>query len=75
MKKKKRHVGIRVLVMIPVLFLGIYGIISNLNSLSSLRNVNSSAKNITENYMESISQMSEIQNDVQYLSLRTSDNR
>ena len=65
MKKKKRHVGIRVLVMIPVLFLGIYGIISNLNSLSSLRNVNSSAKNITENYMESISQMSEIQNDVQ----------
>ena len=65
MKQKKRRIGIRLIVMIPVLVLGIFGIVSNINSLNSLRNVNTNAKNITENYMESISQMSEIQDDIQ----------
>ena len=65
MKQKKRRIGIRLIVMLPVLFLGIYGIISNINSLNSLRKVNTNAKNITDNYMESISQMNKIQNDIQ----------
>lgn len=65
MRQNKKRIGIRVIVMIPVLVLGIFGILSNISSLMSLQRVNTNAKNITDTYMESISKMSEIQSDVQ----------
>ena len=62
---KKKYIGIRALVMIPVVMLGILAILSNISALRSLDNVNENATTISNEYMESISAMSEIQNDVQ----------
>lgn len=62
---KKKYIGIRELVMIPVVMLGIFAIVSNISALRSLNNVNRNATTISNEYMESISSMSEIQNDVQ----------
>ena len=62
---KKKHLGIRTIVMFPLLLLGLFAIWSNMASLISLQHVNTNAKNISDTYMESISRMSEIQNDVQ----------
>lgn len=62
---KKKYIGIRELVMIPVVILGIFAIVSNISALRSLNNVNENATTISNEYMESISSMSDIQNDVQ----------
>ena len=62
---KKKYIGIRELIMIPVVMLGVLAILSNLVALRSLGNVNGNAAEISNEYMESISAMSEIQNDVQ----------
>ncbi len=62
---QRKYIGIRELIMIPVVILGIFAIVSNISALRSLANVNKNATTISNEYMESISSMSEIQNDVQ----------
>lgn len=65
-KKTTRHkMGIRQIVMIPVLILGIFSIVSNIISLSNIQSVNTEADQIANNYLESISSMGKIQQDVQ----------
>jgi len=65
-KKTSRYkIGIREIVMIPVLILGLFSIVSNIISLSNIRSVNKEADQIANNYLESISSMGKIQEDVQ----------
>ena len=65
-KKTSRYkIGIRGIVMIPVLILGLFSIVSNIISLSNIRSVNKEADQIANNYLESISTMGKIQEDVQ----------
>lgn len=64
-KTIKHKIGIREIVMIPVLILGIFSIVSNIIGLSNVRSVNKEADQIANNYLESISSMSKIQEDVQ----------
>lgn len=64
-KTTKHKIGIREIVMIPVLILGIFSIVSNIIGLSNVRSVNKEADQIANNYLESISSMSKIQEDVQ----------
>ena len=56
---KKKYIGIRELIMIPVVMLGVLAILSNLVALRSLGNVNGNAAEISNEYMESISAMSD----------------
>lgn len=62
---KKHSYSIRVLVMLPVIVLGFFGVVSNLLALSNLQKVNRDAKNISENCIESIATLSEIRANVQ----------
>lgn len=62
---KKHSYSIRILVMLPVIILGFFGIVSNLLALTNLQKVNSDAKNISENCIESIATLSEIRSNVQ----------
>lgn len=64
-KTRKFKIGIRQIVMIPVLILGIFSIVSNIIGLSNVRSVNKEADQIANNYLESISAMSKMQEDVQ----------
>lgn len=61
---KKRY-SIRILVLLPVIILGFFGMVSNGIALNSLNKVNSDAKQISGNCMRSISVLSEIKSDVQ----------
>lgn len=65
--KKKRHISIKVFIMIPVLVLGIVSIISNGIAIMNIRNVNSNASNITDYYMKEILELSEIKQQSQEL--------
>lgn len=65
-KKTSRYkIGIREIVMIPVLILGLFSIVSNIIGLFNIRNVNKEADQIANNYLESISSMGKIQGNVQ----------
>ncbi|MBQ1393692.1 MAG: MCP four helix bundle domain-containing protein, partial [Lachnospiraceae bacterium] len=64
-KRGKKRFGIRFIVMVPVLVLGIFSIISNIISFSSIQSVNRSGSEIANTYLESISEMSKIQENVQ----------
>lgn len=65
-KKISRYkIGIREIVMIPVLILGLFSIVSNIIGLFNIRNVNKEADQIANNYLESISSMGKIQGNVQ----------
>lgn len=64
-KTARLKIGIREIVMIPVLILGIFSIVSNMIGLSNIRSVNKEADQIANNYLESISSMGKIQEDVQ----------
>lgn len=64
-KREKKRFGIRFIVMVPVLVLGIFSIISNVISFSSIQSVNRSGSEIANTYLESISEMSKIQENVQ----------
>lgn len=59
------NVGIRSLILIPVLILGIVSIFSSFSSLHSLRSVNRNARTISNECMESLIAMSDIENDIQ----------
>ena len=64
MKKRKKHLGIRTLIMVPVVIMGIFSILSNVMGFSNVQNVNNSGIAIT-NDMESISAMGKIQEQLQ----------
>ena len=63
--RQKRSYSIRLLVMLPVIVLGFFGVVSNMLALSNLRKVNNDAKYISENCIESISTLSDIRSNVQ----------
>ena len=65
MKNSKKRISIRTLVMVPVIILGLFGILSNAIGLTNVKNVNDSGSEIANTYLESIAQMSHIQESVQ----------
>lgn len=64
-KDGKKYMGIRALVLLPMMVLGIVTILSCIMSIHSLRSVNKNATTISNRCMESIEQLSEIENNVQ----------
>ncbi|MCI8408061.1 MAG: methyl-accepting chemotaxis protein [Lachnospiraceae bacterium] len=64
-KFNSRGIGIRSLILIPVLILGVVSIFSSFSSLHSLQSVNRSARTISEECMESLIALSDIENDIQ----------
>lgn len=62
-RKKKR--SIRNAILIPVLVLGLVSVVSNVIAVLNIRNVNKNASVIADEYMESVSQLSEMQKGVQ----------
>lgn len=62
-RKKKR--SIRNAILIPVLVLGLVSVVSNVIAVLNIRNVNKNASVIADEYMESVSQLSEMQKSVQ----------
>ncbi|MBQ7066687.1 MAG: methyl-accepting chemotaxis protein [Lachnospiraceae bacterium] len=63
--KKNRGLSIKTIILIPVFVLGIVSIISNMQAISNIRQVNSNASIIADEYMTSISKLGEIQNETQ----------
>lgn len=64
-KLNARGIGIRSLILIPVLILGVVSIFSSFSSLHSLQSVNHSARTISDECMESLIALSDIENDIQ----------
>ncbi len=64
MNKKKKS-SIRTMIMIPVLILGLVSIVSNAMAINNIRNVNSNASVIADEYMNSIMDLSRIQEEAQ----------
>lgn len=64
-KSKQKGIGIRSLILIPVLILGIVSIFSSFSSLHSLQSVNRSARTISNECMESLTALSDIENNIQ----------
>ena len=58
---KKRYVSIKVIILVPVFILGFVCIMSNIMAISNLSNVNTSASEIADEYMVSISDLGVIQ--------------
>ncbi len=58
---QKKKISTKVIVMIPVFILGIVSVISNIWSLSSLRNVNSVATTIAGESMTNVSELASIE--------------
>ena len=59
--KKKRHISITTVILIPFLVLGIVSVISNIQGINNIKKVNSNASEIADGYMQSIVKLSEIQ--------------
>lgn len=57
----KKALGIKAVILIPILILGIVTIFSNVTAISNIRNVNSSAREISDVYMTSINMLGDIQ--------------
>lgn len=64
---QKRRGSIRVLIIIPVLILGIVGVISNFIAMSNIRKVNGNASEIADHYMSSLTELSSIKEQIQSL--------
>lgn len=65
MAKQKRSLSIKIMIMLPVMILGVVAIISSLEGVHNIQNVNADAINITDNYMAGIQDLSEIQTKTQ----------
>ena len=65
--KKKLRISLTITILVPVLVLWVIAIGSNMEGLSSVRSVNKTATEITDNYMLRITELSDLQNDVQVL--------
>ena len=55
-----KNISLKLRLIIPIAFLGIVAVLSNLLSIINIQNVNTSAANIADNYMDSKSRLSEI---------------
>lgn len=68
MKTKKRmRMSLKITILVPVLVLWAVAMMSTVSGLSSIREVNATATEIADDYMQRISELSEIQNDTQVL--------
>ena len=66
-KSRKIRGGVRAMVLIPVVILGIVLVCSNVLAIANLRNVNASATEITDQHMVSIDKLDDIQTQAQNL--------
>ena len=62
---KKRRISITTVILIPVFVLGIVCVISSAQAISNIKKVNANASEIADEYMTSISKLSEIQKETQ----------
>lgn len=62
---QKARISIKVLTLIPVFFLGIVALVSNISSIINIRSVNGTATTIADEYMESIAKLGDIQREAQ----------
>ena len=61
----KKRTSLKVLILIPVFILGILSVVSNIMAINNIRMVNSNASDITDDCMNSISELGEIQSATQ----------
>ena len=52
--EKKRRISIKLIILIPVCILGIVAVLSNVEAIRNLRNVNQTAVEISEEHMVNI---------------------
>lgn len=64
---QKKKLSTKLIILIPVFILGIFSIISNVMSVSNIRNVNRSAVQISEVSLKNVSGLAEIQKQTQDL--------
>jgi len=62
---QKKKLSTKLIILIPVFILGIFSIISNMMSVSNIRNVNRSAVQISEVSLKNVSSLAEIQRQTQ----------
>lgn len=65
MMKKKGYVSIKIIILVPVFILGLVSILSNVMAINNIRNVNTTASEIADEYMVSISKLGAIQEQTQ----------
>lgn len=58
MKERKKSIGIKFMIMLPVVTLGIVSIISNITAINNIRNVNSNALVIADDLLPDIQEVS-----------------
>lgn len=58
MKERKKSIGIKYMIMLPVVTLGIVSIISNITAINNIRNVNSNALVIADDLLPDIQEVS-----------------
>ncbi len=63
--EKKRRISITTVILIPVFVLGLVCIISSVQAITNIKQVNANASEIADEYMTSISHLSEIQKETQ----------
>lgn len=63
--KKKSYMSIKIIILVPVFILGLVSILSNVMALNNIRNVNTTATEIADDYMVSISKLGAIQEQAQ----------
>ena len=66
-KQKKIKGGVRAMILIPVIILGLVSVFSNILAVSNIRKVNANATEITDNHMVSIDKLDDIQTQAQNL--------
>ena len=62
---QKKKLSTKLIILIPVFILGIFSIISNVMSVSNIKNVNRSAVQISEVSLKNVSSLAEIQRQTQ----------
>lgn len=63
--KQKKRISIKIIILIPVLILGIVAILSNFQAINNIRKVNTTAVTIANEHMVNISQLSDIEKQIQ----------
>ena len=61
----KKRTSLKVLILVPVFILGILSVLSNVMAVNNIRKVNRNASRIADDCMNSISELSAIENETQ----------
>lgn len=61
----KKRTSLKVLILVPVFILGILSVLSNVMAVNNIRKVNRNASSIADDCMNSISELSAIENEIQ----------